>query len=463
MRYEIDSKIKLKKKFKIPLVIISIIVFLIILLGIFVYFTDGNTKNVYSKIFEKVENGLYSYLDKGSNVKKLKGNIGINFKSDGALLKEEQSMMELFNALNIFYEIETDSKLKKSNIGIEAKYKQDNMFMFDINNLNNETFINLGSLYDKKIKLNEEDVRFTYLSLSEQKQVINEIIDIININLKEEYFYKEKEINKNIDKKVYTTKHTLEMNSKAIYDFKIGIIDGIKNSNKLLEFISEYKNIDKSQAINDLNSLRNSLVYNTNEYFRIDIYLNVISKKIEKVIISNKEDKVSFMKTSKGEYDITYTENTFANLVGHLTISNNELKFNFNNKKTGEIICNISENEVILNIKDDEFKLNINIMTKEVTSYIFEVIVLEDELEMKFVIDGTVETIDKVSDKIITNYIKESDMTLEDEEIIYNNLMKNDALVVLVEDFIYIYSKLLENNYMEYEEGNSNNIEIPKF
>lgn len=463
MKTENSSNMKLKRVFKIPLMIISVVIIALIVFSGFVYFNDGDSKKIYGKIIERFENNLYEYLDNGTNANKLEGNIGFNIKNSGALLKEEQSMMDILNALSIAYETEIDNELNKANFSVKAKYEQENILEFALNNVNNETFINLGSLYDKKIKVKEENIKFTYLSVEKQKKLINEIINIINVNLKEEYFYKEKETLKINDKNVYTTKHTLEMNSTEIYDFKIKIIDDIKNCNELLEFMAEYRNVDKSQLINGLNSYRNELLPNSDEHFKIDLYFNLISKKIEKVVVSDKKDKISFIRTSKTEYDITYTENTFTNLVGHLTLSGDEIKLNYNNKKVGEITCSLSTDELILNIKDDSYKINVNITNKDVTSYIFETIIIDEGLEMKFFMNGTAKSIDKVSDKIITNYIKEDDVTDEDIGIIYSNLMKNETLICLIEDITYIYSRILENGYTNYEGNFQNNLDTPTF
>lgn len=458
-----NSKIKLKKCFKVPLIIIGVILLLLMLLGIFVYINDGNTKDIYNKVINEFTSELNFLVEKNNNANKVNGNIGLDCKSQVALSSDEQAIFDLFNNLKIEYGIEIDTELEKANIDLKAKYEEDDLVDININNINDETFIGLGNLYDKKIKLNKENIWISYLTQKDKKDLILELSKILKNSLKEEYFSKEKEIIKISDKKIYTTKHTLELNAKDLYDVKISIIDEIKTSKVILEKMALNYNLSQSELINKLNSYRNELKVEEKEYLKIDLYLNLITKDLEKLVIGNAEDKIIFTKVKKYEYDISYSDNNLSNLVGNLNVKDNKVKLTYD--KDIKINLEYDKKNINLNISDEEYKMNVNLTyNDDKMNYIIEFIVLDSDIEIKITIDGKIESIEKVSDKIITDFIKFEDMTDEDIAIIYSKLLENETLLTLITDISYIYSSLLEYEEESLPENNFSGMnEIPMF
>ena len=294
------------------------------------------------------------------------------------------------------------------------------------------------------IKLNDEDITAFNISRDDVKVLTNEMIDILKNNLDDEYFNNEKETLVINDKKVYTTRHSLNLNSKEIYELKLAIIDDIKINDKVISVLEKINGSTKSEIITDLNSYRNELEENVSENFSVELYTNVLTKNVVKIVIGSDENKISFVKSAKDHFDITSTESNITNLVGTLDISDDNIKITYKYDDMN-LEYEIKNDEIYISLLSSELELKASIINKDnKTSYLYEITVGSEDYKLKISIDGVLESVDKISNKDVSDYIYIEEISEEDVMNISAKLYENEALINLIEDFSSIYGGFME-------------------
>lgn len=438
---EKHKKIKMKSIFKIPLIIISCLVVAVIGFGVFMYINDGNTYEIYSTIIDKVFNSIVTNLDNGLETIKANGNIILEMSSDN-LNAEEQSLMEIINDINIKYDIESSTKDKKTNVNLTAKYKDDDLLTIYGNIIEESTYIKIPTIYDKTIKANEFDAVF--VDNKEILTLMEEFKLIIKNNLKEEYFSKEKDVLKINDKDVYVTKHTLEIKAKELFDLEKKIIDDIKDNDKIITVLADIYGIDKNEMINNLNSYRNELEYDEKLNLKVELYINIFTKKVERISFVD-EESIIITKNDKNNYVITNDVNEISNIIGNIKIDDNEfvLSVTYDDVK---LDYEVLGNDVNVKLGSDGLIIAGNVTNKDgKINVLYELIYEEDGMKFKVSMDGVIEETEEVSDKIINDYVLMDELTDEDYLSIYENLYSNETLMNLVADVFKIYESIYTN------------------
>jgi len=444
MDSEIIKHKKMKKIFKIPLIIIGCLIIFILSLGCFIYFFDGNTYNIYNDIidetFIKIQVGVNNMPDK----MKSSGNLKLEMSGEN-LTSYEESLIDIINDISFEYLIEEDSVSKKGNVNVETKYNNEELLNLFVNFIDKDVFLKIPSLYDKAIKGNE-DIYYVSIGKDELSNALEEIKKIIQKNLKSEYFDKEKITLKINNKSILTTKHILDISNTELYEFEKSVVDDIKYNDILLDILSKTNNIDKNEVINKLNSLRNELEV-TEDFIKIELYVNLFSKKLERISLVDSEESLIFTRKSD-MYEIRNTINDLTTYIGNIKITEDGTRIIID---YDEVLLDMEMENSNLNIKlkDNDCTLNSNMSFKdEKISYLYEISVMVDGVAMKITLDGVAEEIPKISDKIISNYIKIDEVTEEDYLKIYENLYKNETLLKLITDISVIFEEYYSNQGM---------------
>ena len=444
MDSEIIKHKKMKKIFKIPLIIIGCLIIFILSLGCFIYFFDGNTYNIYNDIidetFIKIQVGVNNMPDK----MKSSGNLKLEMSGEN-LTSYEESLIDIINEISFEYLIEEDSVSKKGNVNVETKYNNEELLNLFVNFIDKDVFLKIPSLYDKAIKGNE-DIYYVSIGKDELSNALEEIKKIIQKNLKSEYFDKEKITLKINNKSILTTKHILDISNTELYEFEKSVVDDIKYNDILLDILSKTNNIDKNEVINKLNSLRNELEV-TEDFIKIELYVNLFSKKLERISLVDSEESLIFTRKSD-MYEIRNTINDLTTYIGNIKITEDGTRIIID---YDEVLLDMEMENSNLNIKlkDNDCTLNSNMSFKdEKISYLYEISVMVDGVAMKITLDGVAEEIPKISDKIISNYIKIDEVTEEDYLKIYENLYKNETLLKLITDISVIFEEYYSNQGM---------------
>ena len=267
---------------------------------------------------------------------------------------------------------------------------------------------------------------------------------IIKNNLKEEYFSKEKDVLKINDKDVYVTKHTLEIKAKELFDLEKKIIDDIKDNDKIITVLADIYGIDKNEMINNLNSYRNELEYDEKLNLKVELYINIFTKKIERISFVD-EESIIITKNDKNNYVITNDVNEISNIIGNIKIDDNEfvLSVTYDDVK---LDYEVLGNDVNVKLESEGLIIAGNVTNKDgKINVLYELIYEEDGMKLKVSMDGVIEETEEVSDKIINDYVIMDELTDEDYLSIYENLYSNETLMNLVADVFKIYENIYTN------------------
>ena len=437
---------KMKKVFKIPLIIIGSLIIFIIGVGCFIYFYDGNTYNIYNKIIDEMFLLIDDEVDNIVDKRKSTGEISLEITGEN-LTASEESLMSIFNDLSINYIIEEDAVNEKANVNLETKYNNEELLSAYVNFIGKDVFFKIPSLYDKAIKSNE-DVYLVSLSKKDIKIILNEFKKIIQNSLKEEYFYKEKVSLKINNKKILTTKHVLDIDSTELYELKKSIIDDIKSNDNLLDILAKINSIDKNEVVSILNSLRDELNV-TEDFVKVELYINLLTKDVEKLSLIDSVNNLVF--TRKNEmYEFTNVIDDETKILGNISYDDDNVRLLIDYDGVLLDIV-VSDDNLKLKLIENESIMNVNISSKDdKINYLYELSVLtDDNLNVKVSMQGVTEEVSKISDKILSKYVMLDEITEEDYLKIYEKLYNNNVLLNLIMDITAIY----ENYYSLYYEN----------
>lgn len=430
---EEPKKIKVRKKFVIPLVIIAIL--LIGLVGIFgfLYLNVGSAKDIYFSVLDNTNEFINESLDEAKEIIENPLSIGGDLKIDMVTNDlEMKELVEILNNVDLSYKIETDYKEKKANYDLDATYEDGNLINLGLNVKNDEVFVNLGSLFNKDIRFSGEDTEIVWnvYDYDNYKIIVDEAFKELKNVLKDEYFSTGKELVKINDKNVFTSKYTIDLSGKDIYDIEISLYDNLKNNDKYLEAFAKMSGISKNEVINELNSYRNEVVQDDSMSLKITTYVNLFSKKIVKVSIDDSGSITNIVYSNKNSYDIL-EENS---IVGSLEIKDDLIKLEYN----------YGEDNIVMEITEDDFNFNYGVGTNKINlnmtmkadkySYLCEIVVKEDEVDAKISIDGVMENVTNITEKINNNYVDYDKLSDEDYMNMYQGVYQNQTLMTFIQD-----------------------------
>ena len=432
---KIEEKVSKKNKFKVPIIIVSVILVAVIGVIIYLYFSNGCAKDIYFDAIDNVKDALVeNTVD--SKVYEIKGNMDIEMSSNNTA-DDSQSLINIINNLDITYGMEFDVKNQKENIDLGLLYKDSKVADVSLNVLNDSIFVNLGSLYDKSIKVDSEELGQVWQSANydDTKTLINELSEVLKNNLKDEYFTQNKETIKINNKDVKTNKYVLNIEGKEIYEFENGVIEDIKKNDKLVKILANMLYISSDEVIDELDAIQSDLEKDEDAVIRIETYSKKFTKEVVKVtIIDENNEKVEFVNIDKDVYEVTYTNDIATNVLGNMTITDDKFEFNFNYEGF-EIKGSTSDKEINIECSYDGVIIKVQSTTeRKKSNFAVEFNIKDEDISAKMKIDGTMEEIDKVSDRDNSNYINIENITEDEYLKIYENIYNNDTLLSLIED-----------------------------
>lgn len=410
-------------KFKIPLVIVALLIVLLITFGAITYFihqnNNKNKENIYYSMLNKFSEGLINNIDKKTNFLKkatlVKGDIKINVDTTNNSLK---SLAKVLNNLDIKYQSEIDTSNRIINTNYELNYQNNKITDLKVILKNDDGYLNLGTLFSKNIKVSDTHFKEIWdkANTTNLKTIIKEMTKIIRNNLKDPYFKEEKTQINNLE----VTNYIMEISQDELINLKSNILNSMLYNNNLLQSIASITNSNVEKVKETINN------YLVNNNITNDLICNVYINKdqiIEKVVIKY-QDTYNFIRTKDNTYELNIQNKSY----GTIAINNGNLKFNLNtdnnklqgNLENNNLEINIKNNDYNYSIKNDNQRIIINYDAKE-TKYNIE-------------ISYNLEEIDKTSEIDLSTYITSSLMTSEDYLEIYKNLMNNPQAKLLIED-----------------------------
>lgn len=330
---------KNKRISKISIILIVVVVSLIIGSVIFLLRYANSPKQIVKYMLSNISDSLIEIVDKRSDISdriskekfQLQGNLDVSleFPSQTKLMMEYlglNPLINLINSANISVDLKTDIVGKKA----DAKFlfingEKGNIDYQAICAQDGSAYYKIEDVTDKFIKYNEniniQDI-FTANSDDNIKKVIKKLEKIVETNLKDEYFKKEKEQLNLEGKKVNTRKLILSLNSKQYKEYCKNILESIKQDTELVNYMvtmSNYKDSNKLlEKINLEIDRINSIEDNENEMLNISINKKLFKAKPIKYSIAKRKNETSEnitnyidildYKTDKYDYKIKISE-----------------------------------------------------------------------------------------------------------------------------------------------------------
>ena len=129
----IDTNVKMKKNFVIPLVVIIGLLLILVVLGCYKLFASSNPRNTYITIIDNLVASFNENVDSGSEIlnKPVSYSCGIDFD----LKTTNNEMVQITNILNkikVDANVELDYSAKKSNVNLDIKYNDGTLINADV-------------------------------------------------------------------------------------------------------------------------------------------------------------------------------------------------------------------------------------------------------------------------------------------------------------------------------------------
>ena len=375
-----DSFVEPKKK---PFGIIFLILLLLLISGgiAYYYFILDNPKNIFTtavnNIFDKVnfeetkKNGTIDY------------NLNLNITSQNEELK---GLFDIVNQFKLSGTIGIDNNLNELN-GI-IKYKDKQLLNYNIlvdNGDNPAMYTRLLDLYDKTIKLELEKENITDYdtNINDYKQIASSFKMVLNSSLENANYKKE----------------YLKLNDEMVKKISLNIDELFLTNiyNKLLQdslFINSYAKINNmtNEEVSDLLNKDISESKDNNE--TLNIYLSILKNEFIKFEYINAEDNLTIIKDND-KYNFDLSESFTSVYQGFVKITQ------VNNK-----------NDLTLSLSLIEKELNI-------------------EANIEYLVDES----KKTNTMDINNSVNLEELTEEETNKIMENLFKNEAFNLFLEDY----------------------------
>ncbi len=425
-----------KKKSPVLAIVITILIIVAVALGAFLFLNQKKQSNLSPRdIFINGIDSVNKYF--GSSFDKLDSEITILASSEHKITGNIDSnnyefgpISTLLKKLEIDFRTNINEKEKYALVDLDLNYNNKNALKGSIILDDKDAYLSLGSLYDKFIKLDTSAITFVpdidAEDLDTTKNSINELVDILKKNLKDEYFSKEEGKD---DLKIF--KMTLN-----VKEYFTNVLNDVKNNNNVNKFFQDTLNIDVDDFQSDLESIDDKNII-------IEITLTK-NNEFNKLVITIDEEQMVIEKDEE-LYNISITIDEKLTKIGTLEIRDNylALKINYDGVILNMTLDDTDGSKYDINIKitcasDDYFcsesEMGLNIEEKDSKGTIkFKL----DDKEEGFTLNITDEfkNSDKVIDKPdVSNYVELDDISEEEANNIMLNLTNNEALLEIIQD-----------------------------
>lgn len=421
---KIKEKEIVKTDHKKIIIFFTIVLILLIGIGTFFFFNMNSNKNKflnlvnkkYDEIIEKFKNPQDNTIGIVKDEKSYELGIDLDFNIVADF--KDESIMQILTFLDNFklnLKVAQNFKEQESYMLFNSTYKDKEFIAINYYETKNGTYILLPKVFDKYIKVDKTEIpTTTTVSYENNEYMMRKIKDSLLGGLKESDFNSHVETIK-IDGKNYNAeKLSLTLNEERIEAILIKVVNDLKNDKKISELLGD---IDSEQMIKDIKKeiilkenikfdlfvyqeeiIQSEITNGTKKLFRYQSELNsskqTLNFYVENIpFITLEIDKISEEKTT---YSLT-------SLGDALTVTGS-----INNKK--EIIEN---NKKWKDNLDFNFKLNS----------------LEETLDFRMNAIINVDTEKDIVLPTITNYVRETEMTKEDNLILENYLFEKMMLI----------------------------------
>lgn len=308
------TKIKEKKKSKLPLILETIALILIVLSGVIFYFYMKTSP-------EKMFTNVLANLKTENNVD-IKEFMSLDLS---ITMNEQNEISDVLNnlSLNMVSKIYNDTGYVK----INPIYKGQSLLDIDTYLTTTEISVYLNDIYDKYIVVPVE-MEINYNNTENTDILIEELIKEIKNNLTKEYLNRSISYEEINGKKELVTKSTFKINN----DNYNNLLNSLKNNTKIVSIISEMFEVSTDEV-----SVILYYIFDSFNELSIDLYTRVLDNELLKNeinILTDETFKIELVKVQDG-YDLKINE-----INGSIKIKDSKYEFILKSEK-GTINLNI--------------------------------------------------------------------------------------------------------------------------
>ena len=249
----------------------------------------NDPKVIVNKLFETAKESFNKEIENYNEKDKLEinGNLGIEIK----LEKDPDPIFDIIKDLKLQFNGQIDYINKLTNIMLKTKYKDDKLVDAKLYSNNDGMYILLDGIYDKYLKLSQEEIEvenpIQNITKDDISTIINSIIDAINIEFNKLEIKQNKTKIKVDDKEIEVINNYIELKDKEIDNFNKGINNTLKNNSKFIEAV---KKINK-----DVEKIFEKEIEETEGVHRINIYTDnsLFNKKLVSIRLAVSEEKLT--------------------------------------------------------------------------------------------------------------------------------------------------------------------------
>jgi len=310
-----DNNYFKKNKF-IPIILI----FLLIGFISFGYFYINKPEVVFNFILKEAYKYANSDFDKYEQIKE---NVNLKFNID---TKEHNEVNDLVKDFDINSSINMDFINNKMLFEMGIDYKDKSLLKMDMYLEDKVAYLDFNDLFNKIIKVTEEDVKkedksnSLNLNISEEdiKKIFNSEFNALKESLKYADYKREKiKIDDNS-----INKSTIIINNENISNIINEYTNYLLNSNDYIKVYSKIENISEEEVIKEINKLKEDDTLKEEIY--ISIYTKILSNDFIKFEIKSKEiTYISFEKISDKEYKMEINDNEGLNSISMIKDNGN--------------------------------------------------------------------------------------------------------------------------------------------
>lgn len=378
---EIEEYFSEIKNKNFPTWILFIILFILIIGGIgYYYFVIDSPKNIFLTI---INNNLLENTSNKTNHKTV--NYQLDFNTNIKTTKKEYlGTIDILKEIALSATGGVDLNTKENVSKLNTFYKGEKLIDIDLYSKENTIYFKLPDLYNKVIKVNNNESINTDNEITEEdyKKLINSLKEELTTILKNATYKKEyTNLNDNLVKKV-----SLLIDKTLTEKLYNNLMD-----NK--DFIESYSKIQDISTEDTIKEIKDEIDDLDNETNIISLYLSIFDNKFIMFETITEENRLVISKEDN-KYEYKIYEDSIIFCQGYLELNkvNNSYEISF-----------------ALDDIEEEISIILN-------------------LDLSLVYDKNIEVMD------VKDYINYNDLTENDENQIMNNLSKNKTLLKLIDD-----------------------------
>ena len=302
----------------------------------------------------------------------------------------------------------------------------------------------MGNLYDRQVKISDLGVEELWETSSYEsyKTTIRELSNILKNNLKDEYFTNERESIQVLGKKVKANKSTLTLTDETINELLDNVLSDMRSNDKLVSALSSISGLSREEMKETLN-IDEEIELEGNKYV-IHIYQKGMD--IVKVVLNINGEKLIVSKAKDNEYEVSINMDGDNEVIGSIVVNEDACNMLLNSDGTiMEIKYNDESVFVKTEVPESVVELKMNAVSDSLVDGYIRFISAEEDIDLR--VDFTLENrnIQKIEEMDISKPIDLEAFDENEYNIIMNNLMKNNAVMSLVQDIasISLFSSLM--------------------